>query len=203
MSDVRAAARGMTVNVNPYSIDWVREHGLDLVADGISPRQKETVTSIIQNAMEQGLRPTDAMEQIKANIGLTNREYEAVINRRILHEEAGLPQPEVERLTGKYQQELLKKRALRIARTETIAAQAQGRKDAWRVAQEAGKLPKVQRRWLAPAPSPDPNRPCDICLDLDGTTAPVDGVYQSNYIGEVPGPPAHPQCRCSESLERA
>jgi hypothetical protein len=191
MADVRQAAAGMTVDVNPYSIDWVRQHGLDLVADGISPQQKEVVTNIIQQQMEIGARPTDALDQIKSNIGLTAREHQAVLNREVLHIESGLPADKIESLTGKYREKLLSARAQRIARTETIAAQAQGRKDAWLVAQDSGKLPKVQRRWLAPPPSPNPNRPCEICLDLDGKTAALKEPYES-MVGPLDGPPAHP-----------
>lgn len=78
----RQAAAGMTVDVNPYSIKWIEDHGLDLVQQGISVQQKKVVTNIIQSSMEQGLRPTDAISEIKANIGLTDRAYNATVRDR-------------------------------------------------------------------------------------------------------------------------
>jgi hypothetical protein len=186
---------------NRYSADWVRRHGLELVADGISPQQKQVVSNIIQESMEAGGRATETLDNIKANIGLTSREYQATVNRMNLHLDSGLPEGEAKALTDKYRDKLLRGRAQRIARTETIRAQAQGRKDAWLVAQDEGKLPPVERMWLAPPPSPNPNLPCDICLDLDGRTAKINEPYEGTY-GSFEGPPAHPSCRCTEVLQK-
>lgn len=187
MADVRTAARGMTVDVNPYSIQWVNEHGLELVTQTITVQQKTVVTDIIIRAMEMGLRPTDALDSIKENIGLTNRDFWATIKRKQLHLDAGLSNERAEALTSKYREKLLTARANMIARTETVKAQAQGRQDAWKVAQDSGNLPEVQRRWITAPPSPDPNRPCEICLDLDGTVAKLGEPYES-IVGPVMGP---------------
>lgn len=183
------------VPVNPYSIQWMRNRALWLVRQGITEQQLEVVRDIIGRGFELGERAEEAYAAIKANIGLTDREYRAVAKRQLLHQEAGLPRAEVEQLTGKYRESLLKKRAARIARTETIMAQAQGRKAAWQVAQDAGVLPPVERVWVA-VPSA-----CEICSDLDGKTAPIDGAYES-IVGPIEGPTAHPHCVCSEILQR-
>lgn len=201
MEDVRAAARGMTVDVNPYSLRWVEEHGLELVTQSITGQQKKIITSIIEQAMAAGRRPTDILAEIKANIGLTERDYGATLKRKQLHLDAGLSPERAEVLTSKYREKLLTGRAKMIARTETIKAQAQGRLDAWKVAQESGDLPAVQRRWIAAPPSPNPYRPCEICTGLDNTTAKLDESYES-IAGPIMAPPAHVACRCSESLER-
>lgn len=190
--DVRRAAAGMTVGVNPYSVEWVKNRSLELVTQSITAQQKQVVTGIIQDAMEIGARPTDALASIKANIGLTARDAGAATKRHALHLEAGLSPERAEALTSKYRNKLLSARAERIARTETIAAQAQGRKAAWQVAQDSGALPNVQRRWMAPPPSPNPNAPCEICLELDGMTALLNEPYESIYIGFVESPPSHP-----------
>ena len=192
----------MTVGVNPYSVEWVKRRGLELVTQSITAQQKVVVTNIIQDAMELGARPTDALASIKANIGLTARDATAAAKRQALHINAGISPERAETLTGKYREKLLTARAERIARTETIAAQAQGRSASWKVAQDTGALPNVQRRWMAPPPSPNPNAPCEICLELDGSTALLNEPYDSIYVGYVEGPPAHPSCRCTESLER-
>jgi hypothetical protein len=198
----REAARGFIVPVNPYSIEWMRERSLTLVREGITKQQKLVVNDILSDAFEKGLRAEETYKSIKANIGLTNREFNAVLNRRSLLEDADLPTERVEQFTNKYRDELLKRRAERISRTETISAQAQGRKDSWRMAEEAGQLPPVEREWVSAPPSPNPNRPCEICLDLDGRRASVNGTYTS-LEGEVDGPPAHPSCRCSEILRKS
>lgn len=182
------------VPVNPYSLKWIEERGLELATQGISAQQKAVVNSIIEGALEEGLRPTDVLREIKANIGLTDREYNAVLNRRDLLDAQGYSERDAAGLTEKYRQDLLTKRAKRIARTETIAAQSQGRKAAWELAAEQGKLPDVERVWMAPPPSANPNRPCEICLELDGKTARLGEPYESLYEGAVDAPPVHPNC---------
>jgi hypothetical protein len=191
------------VPVNPYSVPWMEEHTLELVTQGIGPQQRKVVQSVLMDTFERGVRAEETYNEIKSNIGLTDREYKAVKNRRAKLMEEDFPPERVERETTKYKEQLTRKRAQRIARTETIFAQAAGRSGAWKVAQEAGALPPVQRLWIAPPPSPNPNRPCEICLELDGKTAPVNGVYESALAGPIPGPPAHPSCRCTETLVRA
>lgn len=192
------------VPVNPYSIKWVRERALELVTQGVTENQLKVIKNIIRRGFERGIRAEAVYQEIKRNIDLTDREYQAVLNRRALHERAELPPEKIESLTEKYENELLKKRAERIARTETIAAQAAGRNQAWQVAADSGALPEnVERVWRAAPESDNPNAPCEICLDLDNQPAGLGEPYQSKYLGSVDMPPAHPQCRCTEILRKS
>jgi len=201
--DVAAAARGMMVPVNPYSVKWMEERSTHLIRE-ISKSQREVVTDILADSFERGLRAEEVFDEIKENVGLTKRWNKAVVNRKEALRTAGFSETEVQEKGARYRDELLGKRAQMIARTETITAQAQGRNDAWRVAQESGALPEVQRRWLSAGPSGNPEAPCEICLELDGKTAKLNEPYESMYIGavEMPGEEAHPGCRCTETLER-
>ena len=200
----KAKPKVPVVPVNPYSIKWIRERALDLVTQGVTDQQLKVIRNIIRRGFEKGIRAEEVYQQIKRNIGLTEREYQAVENRRALHESAELPASKVDALTEKYENELLKKRAERIARTETIAAQAAGRNQAWQVAADSGALPEnVERVWRAAPESDNPNAPCEICLDLDNQPTGLGEPYQSKYLGSVDMPPAHPQCRCTEILRKS
>jgi len=189
------------VPVNPYSVKWIEERGLELVKQGVTRQQVNFLRGVVQDGFERGLRAEEAYATIKANIGLTDREYQAVRNRKALLESRGVEPEQTEKLIDRYSSSLLSKRAERIARTETIAAEAQGRQTTWRLAQESGMLPEVERIWISAPPSGAPGRPCEICLELDGKAAPIDGSYDS-IEGPIDGPPLHPQCRCSESLRK-
>ena len=202
MGDVREAAKEFTIPVNPYSIEWMEQRSLELVKD-FAAEQTETIQEILSRNFEEGLRAELVYEDIKDNIGLLPREYQAVENRKALLAEQGYTKTEIKQHAAWYRNELLKKRAERIARTETIQAQARGRLDAWKVARDSGRLPPVEREWHAPPPGPSPNRPCKICIDLHGKRAELDGAYDSAYLGAVEAPTAHPHCRCSETLVRA
>lgn len=183
------------VPVNPHAIKWMRKRSLDLIKKDMTPEQKKVVRDILDESFEQGLRMEESYEIIKSNIGLTTREQNAVLKRRVLHEEAGLPAERVDHLTDAYREKLLMGRAQRIARTETQFAQAEGRRESWQLAQEEGILPPVEREWMAVGGA------CPICEGIDGSTAPVDGAYESEE-GPIEAPPAHPNCVCTERLTR-
>lgn len=180
------------VPVNPHAIKWMRKRSLGLIKNDMTPEQKKVVRDILDESFEQGLRMEESYQVIKSNIGLTTREQGAVYKRRLLHEEAGLPTDRVDHLTDAYREKLLMGRASRIARTETQFAQAEGRRESWRLAQDEGILPPVEREWMAVATN------CDICTPLDGTMAPIDGEYADG----IQAPPAHPNCVCTERLTR-
>lgn len=198
----KAKKRVAAVPINPYSARWMKTQSLQLITEGIKPQQIKVINRVLSDGFAAGVRAEDALGTIRENIGLTGREYSAVGNRRLQMEAAGFGPGQINAEAAKYTAQLTRKRAERIARTETIRAQAQGRSDAWRVAQDEGALPPVTRVWLAPPPSPNPDRPCEICLELDGLRAPVGGMYESSLIGAIEGPPAHPMCRCTETLVR-
>jgi hypothetical protein len=187
-ADVSRAAAGMINPVNPYSVKWMQERATHLITQGITKSQRDVVTNVLMDGFERGLRAEELYGEIKANVGLTPRWNKAVMNRRGALEAAGFDAEETARRTEVYRERLLGKRAQMIARTETITAQARGRHDAWKIAQDSGQLPQVQRRWIA---APDG---CEICVELDGKTAKLGEPYDSIFIGAVdmPGEEAHP-----------
>ena len=187
----------LTVAVNPYAVKWIEEKSLSLIKEGIRPSQLELVREIIDNGFSKGLRAEELFGFIKENIGLTKRNYRAVENRRALYEANGMSKKRVKELTDIYREQKLEERASMIARTETIAAQAEGRAETWTLAQEQGQLPPVIRTWIAA-----PNS-CPLCAeDLDGKQAEIGGTYVADSGEEFDGPPAHPNCGCTETLTR-
>lgn len=190
------------VQINPYSIEWIRSHSLELIREGLSIEQSNVVRMLLDVGYSEGLRAENTYNLVKENIGLTDKELGAIEKRYSLHIAQGLSEEKATILTNKYREKLLKQRAQRIARTETIKAQAKGRQQVWQMAVDEGDLPEtVVRVWITPPSSPNPNRPCAICRELDGREAPLDGFYESTKLGAVEGPPAHPHCRCTETIE--
>lgn len=189
-----------TVPINPNALNWIDQRALSLVKEGMSTQQRKVVRSIIEDSFERGLHSVDAWNQIKDNIGLTSREYNAITNRRIKMADAGFQDDDIAYEASRYREELLGVRARRIARTETIFAESKGRQETWKAAEEAGALPKVQRVWISQPPGPSPDMPCEICIGLDGSTAPLTGEYDSDELGPIQGPPAHPNCTCTETI---
>lgn len=85
-------------------------------------------------------------------------------------------------------------RAELIAQSEIMRASNEGQRQSWDQAVEAGLLPPdVRRTWIATGDE----IVCDICAELDGTVADLDGLYPDPG-GD--GPPQHPRCRCTEGI---
>lgn len=85
-------------------------------------------------------------------------------------------------------------RAQLIARTESMTAANEGQRQGWDQAVDAGLLPADARRvWIATDVGP-----CPICEALDGNEAMLGEEYDGEDGGY--GPPAHPNCRCTEGL---
>jgi hypothetical protein len=191
----------VTVPVNPYSVKWIDQHALDL-AKNLSQTQTAVTRQIIEEGFSKGLRAEELYESIRSNIGLTERDLEAVKRRAELLGEQGYQKEDIDDMVSTYRGDKLDQRAELIARTETISAQAKGREEAWQLAQDSGQLPPVERVWISAPESPNPNRPCEICLDLNGKTAKLGEPYDS-IDGPIDGPVAHPGCRCTETLRRS
>ena len=191
-----------SIPVNPSSLAWIDTRALELIDQGLSTQQRKVVRQIIESGFEQGLHSSAAFDTIKENIGLTDREYNALVNRENKMAEAGFQPEDIRDEVSRYREELLTGRAKRIARTETIFAESQGRRESWLAADESGALPKVEREWISKAPSGSPENPCEICLSLDGLRVPLrGGMYESPELdAPVSGPPAHPNCTCTETI---
>jgi hypothetical protein len=184
---------------NPYSIRWIEAHAAKLVSD-ISRQARANIIQIVRNGFLDGFPPRDMATQIKAHIGLLDRESEAVARMYQRSIAQGVAPAKARDVARAYSERLLGQRAERIARTETIAAEAEGTQNSWLDATQQGYLPDssdVQREWIG---SSEENGACRICADLDGKKVGLKQRWSSRYIGQIDHPPAHPSCRCTMGL---
>jgi len=177
-------------------VDHVRAHSAELVEVWVHD-MRQAVRSSVLRAYESGIHPSANARHIKGLVGLTERQAAAAdkFRERLLAD--GLGKAQAQARTDRYVQRLHRYRANNIARTESAKAIGEGRREMWRQLEEQGVIDKsrIRRRWFTAMDE----RVCDVCEPLDGQTAPLDGEYE----GGVSGPPAHPQCRCTERLSQA
>lgn len=89
-----------------------------------------------------------------------------------------------------------RKRALMIARTETMAAANAGQRLLWEQAVEDGLLTgDEEQRWV----TADDEKTCPVCGALDDERVPLGETFETGD-DELDGPPAHPNCRCTVVL---
>lgn len=116
---------------------------------------------------------------------------------RDLIEEAFVEQYDIDELADKIGEVIDDpERAETIARTESMRASNQGQLEAWKQATDEGLLTgDEEQEWIV---TPD-DRLCPVCEPLDGTKAPLGGMFDTE-LGKVDGPPLHPNCRCTIGL---
>jgi len=181
--------------INPRAVAWARDRVGNLIRE-VSEGTRQAIRQLIAAALERGGHPYDTARRIRQYIGLTERQMRALDNYWERLSIEGLPARRVDEMVDAYARRLLRDRAKLIARTETIQAAAEGARESWRQAVDAGLLreDEWEREWI----TTEDDRTCEVCLAMDGKRAPINGAYE-NGSG---GPTLHPACRCTEGLRR-
>jgi len=173
---------------NPEAIIWARRHAAKLVTD-ITSEARRAIRTVVAESFDKGMAPREQAKLIRLSIGLTERDAGAVMKRQLKMLADGINPRTATARAAKYADQLVRSRALTIARTETMRASNEGQMQLWRQAQAKGLLDATaQKVWLVADP-------CPICADLDGETV---GINDSFSIGT--DPPAHPNCKCTIGL---
>lgn len=186
---------------NPEALNWAKTHSAELVKE-ITDTTKQALKGIVGTAFEQHRAPRPTAKAIRDQIGLTAKQSQAVTNRRLRLIKGGMSEAKATATANKFAELQRKRRALVIARTETIAASNEGQRQLWLQAVQRGYLsPGALRKWIV---TPD-DRLCKTCKPLNGKLAGLNEKFQAKGAKAtiaVMGPPLHPQCRCAVILAK-
>ena len=191
-------------NKDPRAISWAQQRA------GVMIKQIETdvlqaVRGAISRVLTSGGGIQRAARDISRVVGLHDRWQTAVNNYYNkegvrLSRTTGLENAmiQAQELALQYRNQLVRARALNIARTEILAAQNIGQVLSWYQAADQGylDLATAEKEWVI---GPDGWRGvdvCPVCLDLAGSRVPVTSIFSNGEIS----PPAHPSCRCTLNL---
>lgn len=181
---------------NPFAVAEARDHAARLVVE-VTRETREAIRAVVARAFEEGIPPREAAQLIRPLVGLTTRQAQAVASLRADLIARGASRTAALREAQAYAGALLKRRALTIARTETIAASSRGQLAAWDDAARRGLIGARSRKvWIT---TPD-DRLCPRCRPLDGKQAALDGTFVDRLGTAVKAPPLHPNCRCAIGL---
>ncbi len=174
------------------SDQFVIKHNVAKLVVDISSEQRRALTKIIEKRFDRdSIRNDKLVKDIKASVGLTVRDAQAVMNFRDAQEARGLSAKRVDDEVNRYSERLHEARAQSIARTETVRIETHARREGWRAAQKEGHISHAATvEWVAGGGC------CEACGDMNGERVPLNGgvfVYEGQRI---PGPPAHPRCGC-------
>ena len=198
---------------NPAALDWATTRSA-LMVTGITLETRLAIRSVLAASFEQQYTVLQTARLLRSTVGLTNLQATAVTNafQRLLEASdetillgktpvrvplGGLSQTEIEAATGKYATRLRNYRTRVIARTETMASSNAGQRELWNQARNQGLLKGTEKKeWIF---TPD-TRACVICEAMAGVQVTLGKLFELPDGQLLEGPPAHPQCRCSEGI---
>lgn len=198
----------------------------DAFITSLTAEARITIEQTILAALRAGLGPEEIAAQIKAVIGLTTQQANAVLNFRQLlldadpaalsrslmtaTDRAALAQAinnsdrltmgDIDRMVERYEDSYLTSRAMTIATTEATRAASLGLQDSYEQAIARGAMPveAVRQYWQISLDE----KTCDGCISVVDMNP--DGVQLGQQFdsedGPIDGPPYHPNCRCSIEL---
>lgn len=223
-ADVLTEVTGLEARFNarhPNVVLFAREQVGDLVV-GVSDDVKEAVRIVVAAGADLGLTygqqavairevvglpsnwaraPANLAQEIRAGRVDYGRRLSAADKQKIRSRiKAGtVDEAFVEEMQATYARSLLNRRALNIARTESLRAAHHGQREAWRQAVEQGVLPTTVRRVAVVTPD---DRLRFTHAQVPGMNPGGVGLDEpfSTPWGPMMGPPWEPLCRCAEGL---
>lgn len=151
---------------------------------------------IIRQAFMEGGHPYDTARLLRDGLSLNPQQLEAMGRYYAGLRQQGISGDALWRAVDRRAQQMIRRRAETIARTETLRAARQGRLETWRAAADEGVLEadRTFREWVAGGPNA-----CEDCMRLNGRVIPFDADWS---VEGVPSPEEglHPNCTCSEVL---
>lgn len=187
---------------NPASVNVAARQAAEAVLT-VSASTKRAIREIIRRGQLGQLTVAQQAERIRGLIGLTERQAASVLNFEQALIKQGITGQELNRRVARKFEQTLKRRAITIARHETMVAANSGQQDLWRQAADQGLIDRdtVTRRWITQVPS-GPDNPCPICRPMDGQLRPLEEPFVSPFNGaSTLMPPIHVICKCAAALE--
>lgn len=161
---------------------------------GVSNETRDAIRMLIVRSIREGIPPYEAARMIRSMIGLTNKGTSAAMNYRIGLIEQGHGLDRVNTLVERYTAKSIRRRALTIARTETMGALNKGTLVSWDQAKKEGFLSETAGKEFIVTPD---EKLCDICAPL-GEEDPI--PLKESFSGGYDAPPIHPNCRCTMGI---
>lgn len=193
-----AGANLSMTGLDRLSQKYAQEQSSQLIKN-ITDSQRTTIRGILSDAQAGDYTVDQAAREIRKGIGLHPAWAQAVRNYEARMSAQDRPkgysparwQTTIDARVARYQDRLIRKRSLNIARTEIITAENLGRYATWAQAIGAGDAAVDSRKEWAPGPGA-----CRICETLAGEITRWDEPFSNGAMM----PPAHPSCRCSANL---
>lgn len=184
---------GKYARQSPRVMEAIKRQNLTRI-QGIRQETTVAIRQTLTRSLAQGIPPAETARLIRSMVGLNKRQAGAVRGLRQRLQGLDLDQATIDRRVERYAQQQLNHRATVIARTETMTALASGKRLQQERLVKDGVIQSSQweNEWVT---ADDGDRVCEICEPLHGVRVAIGESFDS-VVGQLSGPPAHPQCRC-------
>ena len=209
--------------VDPVAALFAREQAGTLIVQ-ISAEVLEAVRIVLEAAQLYGLTVAQQARAIRTIVGLppnwagaplnlaneiaegwaskaTGRRLSAIDKARIRKRirEGTVDQAFIDEMMGKYTASLLNRRALNIARTETIRSAIEGQHSLWEKGLKDGILPRSMRRMVLVTPDDRLRETHAAVPGMNVSGVKLDYPFSTPW-GNRMNPPWEPLCRCGVGL---
>lgn len=189
-------------NMDADAIAWAGQYAANLVRN-ISAYTKEALKDIIITSYEQSIPPVETAKLIKTIVGLDPKRAKAVKKFAIKLLDSGMDIDKLAARVERYAQAHIRKRAMTIARTETINASNMGQQIAWDRAVTEGVInpDKMVKIWIT---TPDDRLDTIVCEPMptmaENQNLKINERFTTGDGKMIKQPTAHPNCRCTTGL---
>ena len=165
----------------------LEQHQAQLVRE-VTAETRRSIVNAVGRGYRSGIHPDRIAPVIRQTVGLTARQSNTVMTVVEQAVKNGATPEQAAEKASRYAEQLRRRRAVTIARTETARAATLGRIASYEQAANNGLFDTATAELEWSSVQEDPN---EICAQLDGTRVP----FGQDFDGMLP--PAHPCCRCS------
>lgn len=173
----------------PKLVQWISK-AIASELKGLVSGGKQAVRQAVQAAVAKGGVSNATVKAVRQSIALTAKQTKALERFRAAQKADGLKGKRLDAAVRAEAKRMLDERARFIAEEETAKAMAMAQRVAWGALAQTGR---INKKWLKLWVTMRDKDVCVVCEDLDGETAPLDGLFDDEFYGP---PEPHKRCRC-------
>lgn len=162
-----------------------------LIVDLTKEQRKATYLALTRGAVT-ARSASEVARAVRNSVGMTEQMANRLANYEGQLFANGYQGGRFTRASERFQGQLINQRSRTIARTEMSWAHNQAQLATMKEAEQQLDL-TLEKEWF----TADDEVTCEICSELNGERAPLDGTFSSGDDS----PPAHPNCRCSVTYD--
>lgn len=194
-ASITAASPQLLKNIRDFAL-----HRSSRLVRDVGEDTRRAIRRTVEASVAEGLGADQSARRVRQVVGLRTDQIDRLSDLRDSLFGRGLAPERVESAVDRQATQMWRDRARMIARTEIMDALQEGKQEFLLDLDRRGLIDgeRTVRRWIV---TPD-DALCPICEELGGLDPVAIGdPFESSVVGQIYGPPSHPNCRCDVASE--